>query len=325
MTATVVTTVKPQSAWRSTIRDGAVVVGLITAAVFVVAALLVPNFATAANIRALLLSVALTGIAAVGLSLITIIGRIFALSIASMIALSTIVFAHALTWGPWVALLLTVAVGALLGSLQGFVVGFLKADPIITTIAFSAIVLGVGQQWTQGRTIVGQGDTGLLNANVFNVPFQVLVFVAVTVLVWTWHRRSIAGRRITLLGLNERAAVISGVSPAPYVLASFVVFGALVGLAGALLAAQSGQGNVLLGGTFGFDVIIAVVVGGVAVTGGRGSPLGAAVGGLFVGLLGNVLALVGLAYETQLMVKGALVLVAVVLIGISDRLGSGRK
>lgn len=305
--------------------SGAGVIGVITAVLAGAAAVAVPSFATASNLRALLLSVALTGIAAVGLSLITIVGRVFALSIASMIAVSTIVFAHTLMWGPATAFVLTTVLGLVLGAAQGFVVGVLRADPIITTIAFSAILLGLGQVATGGKTVVGEGGTGVLNGAVLGVPFQVLVFLGATAALWFWHRRTIAGRRITLIGLNERAALVSGVNPAPYIVLCFVIFGALVGIAGALLAAQSGQGNVLLGGTFGFDVIIAVVVGGVVVTGGAGSPFGAAVGGLFVGLLGNILALMGLTYETQLVVKGVLVLIAVVLTGVAQRLTPGRS
>ncbi len=305
--------------------SGAAVIALITVGLFVASALLVPNFGTASNVRALLLSVALTGIAAVGLSLVTIIGRIFALSIASMIALSTIVFAQSLTWGAWAALAVTVALGAAIGGLQGFVAGIWRADPIITTIAFSAILLGIAQEWTGGKTIVGDGDPGILNRNLLGVPFQVVVFIFATVLLTLWHTYSIAGRRITLIGLNERAAWVTGLRSGPYVLLSFVMFGALVGMAGGLLAAQSGEGNVLLGGTFGFDVIIAVVVGGVVITGGSGRPLNAAVGALFVGLLGNILAILGLAYENQLVVKGVLVLGAVVLMGVSERLGGGRR
>lgn len=313
-------------ALRSTLGNASTFIALVTVLSIVVCAVAVPRFGSASNIRALFLSVALTGIAAAGLSLVTIVGRVFALSTAAMVALATIVFAYSLQFGPWPALLITVAFGLVAGAVQGIVVGPLQTDPIITTIAFAAILQGIGQLITSGRTIVGSGDSGVFNQNLFGVlPFQVLAFVVVTIGLFLWQRYSIAGRRISLVGLNEKASLISGLRAWPSVLLSFCVFGAMTGLAGGLLAAQSGQGNLLLGGTFGFDVVVAVVVGGIRVKGGVGNPLNAAVGALFVGLLGNVLVLAGLSYETQLVVKGVLVMLAVALMGLSARSAGGRQ
>lgn len=303
---------------------GSTVIGVTTVALFVISTLAVPNFASASNIRALLLSVSLTGIAAAGLSLVTIAGQVFSLSVASTIAVGTLAFARTLGAGGWPALGAATVVGLLVGAVQGLVVGRLRTNPIITTIAFSAILLGLGQLYTNGRTISGQGDAGLFNSNLFGVlPFQVLAFLLVTAGLYLWHRYTTAGRRITLIGLNQRAAQLSGIRVWPLILTAFAISGACAGLAAGLLAAQSGQGNLLLGGTFGFDVIVAVVVGGIAVNGGTGTPLSASVGALFVGLLGNVLALVGLTYENQLVIKGVLVLLAVTLTGLSPRLAKG--
>ncbi|MDF2507186.1 MAG: transporter permease [Microbacterium sp.] len=307
-------------------QNGSVVIALVTAVLVLVAIFFVPNFATISNVRAVLIAVSLTGIAAVGLSLITIVGRVFSLSIASTIALTTIVFAQTLQFGAIPALFVAIVFGTVIGLIQGFIVGRLQTDPIITTIAFSAILLGIGQIWTRGRTVVGEGDTSIFSTNILGlVPFQVVAFLVVTVLVFLWHRYSVAGRRITLIGLNENASKVTGLLTWPYVMLAFGVSGLATGLTGGLLAAQSGQGNLLLGGTFGFDVVVAAVVGGVGVKGGTGSPLGAAIGALFVGLLGNVLALMGLTYETQLVVKGVLVLLAVTLMGVSAYRTRGRK
>lgn len=311
---------------RTAFQSSSAVIATVTVTLIVAALLFVPNFASISNMRAVLISVSLTGIAAVGLSLITIIGRVFSLSIASTIAVTTIVFAHALQFGAVPALLIAMVFGLIVGAVQGFIVGRLQTDPIITTIAFSAIVLGLGQLWTRGRTIVGRGDTTVFSTNILGlVPFQVLAFILVALLVFLWYRYTVAGRRITLIGLNENASKVTGLRTWPYVMLAFAICGLTTGLTGGLLAAQSGQGNLLLGGTFGFDVVVAVVIGGVGVKGGTGSPLGAAVGALFVGLLGNVLALVGLTYETQLVVKGVLVLLAVTLMGLSAYRSRGRK
>ncbi len=305
---------------RPTNVTGATVVSVATVVVGVVASVAIENFPTASNIRAMFLSVSLIGIIAVGLSLITIVGKVFTLSIPSLVALSTIMFASMLHLGPWIALLSTVTASAAVGLVQGIVVGRVGTDPIITTIATAAIMLGIGQLWTSGRTIVGDGDPTFFNSNIFGLfPFQATVFVLFAFTLFWWQKYSTAGRKLMLVGLNERAATIMGLRSWPLITLAFVVSGAATGLAGALLSAQSGQGNLLLGQSFGFDAIVAVVVGGVSIKGGAGTPLGAAIGALFVGLLSNVLALLSLTYETQLVVKGLLVLAAVTATGITAR------
>lgn len=301
---------------------GASVVGVATTVLFILALIAVPNFSAGSNLRAMFLSVALIGIVAVGLSLITIVGKVFTLSVPSLIALSTITFASTLSAGPWIALLVTMIMATAVGLIQGLLVGLLGTDPIITTIAAAAVLLGIGQLWTAGRTVVGTGDPDIFNSLVAGIaPFQVLVFAAVTAALTWWHRYSTTGRHLTLVGLNARAAAVSGLQSWPVVVLAFVVSGTTTGLAGALLSAQSGQGTLLLGSSFGFDAIVAVVVGGVGIKGGVGSPTGAAIGAVFVGLLGNILALVGLTYELQLVVKGVLVLMAVTAIGVFGTTG----
>src|SRR5215475_8793897 len=95
--------------------DGPAVIGAVTLLLFVLACLFVPQFATANNLRALMLSVSLVGIVAVGLSMITIVGRMFSLSLSAVVATATILFAATLHYGPWLALLIAVAFGVLTG------------------------------------------------------------------------------------------------------------------------------------------------------------------------------------------------------------------
>ncbi len=118
--------------------DSSAIIALTTVLLFVLACIFVNEFATITNLRALFLSVALVGIAAVGLSIITIVGRLFALSVSAMVAVSTIVFASLLQTGPWTAIAAAVLFGALAGAVQGFFVGRLGTDPIVTTIAAAA-------------------------------------------------------------------------------------------------------------------------------------------------------------------------------------------
>lgn len=298
--------------------SGSGILAAATVLLAVIAAFTVPAFASVANVRGLFLAVSLIGIVAVGLSLVTIVGKVFSLSIPALIALCTITFATAMHLGSGLALLLSIALGTVAGLVQGFIVGRLETDPIITTIAAAAIMVGVGQFWTDGRTIVGHGDTKFLNGNILGfIPFQTLVFALLTAALAWWHRYTVTGRKLTLVGLNQRAAHVSGLKSSPVVILAFTVSGATTGVAAGLLSAQSGQGTLLLGASFGFDAIVAVVIGGVGIKGGFGTPLGAAIGALFVGLLENILSLMGLSYQHQLVSKGVLVLLAVTGMGVS--------
>jgi ribose transport system permease protein len=308
---------------RPTAVTGTAVIGAATVVVAAIAAIAVHGFATSTNLRGLCLSVSLVGIIAVGLSLITIVGKIFSLAIPATVALTTILFAETLHMGAGIALLLAVLGSTAIGAVQGVIVGRFQADPIITTIAAAAILVGIGQIWTDGATIVGHGDTTFFNSNLFDfLPFQTAVFIVIAAIAFWWHRFTVAGRKLTLIGLNERAALVSGLRSWPSVVLAFTVSGATTGVAAALLSAQSENGSLSLGANFGFDAIVAVVVGGVSIKGGAGTPLGAAVGAVFVGLLENVLALIGLTYEYQLVSKGVLVLAAVAVGGLAANRGS---
>lgn len=305
---------------RRFVLDGTAVIGTVTVFLFALAIIFVPGFATMNNLRALMLSVSLVGIVAVGLSMITIVGAMFSLSLSAVVATSTILFAATLKYGPWLALLVAVVFGMLTGLAQGFLVGVARTNPIVTTIAASAIILGVAQLATGGMNVIGSGDASVFGSMIFGaVPFEVVVFLVLAAVSAALHRYTALGRKITLNGLSEKASAVAGLRVWPLVIAAFVISGAFAALAGALLASESGQGNLGLGASYGFDAIIAVVVGGVSVRGGRGSPLNAAVGAFLVGLLANALVLLGLSYEDQLIFQGVLVLSAVVVTGANAR------
>ena len=311
--------------WRLNL-DGPAVIGAVTLILFILACVFVPEFATTNNLRALVLSVSLVGIVAVGLSIITIVGRMFSLSLSAVVASAAILFAATLHLGPWAALGIAVAFGILTGLVQGLLIGAARTDPIVTTIAAAAIILGVAQLITGGQNVIGEGDASVFGTLLLGaVPFQVVVFLVVAMVAALLHRYTAMGREITLIGLNEKAAAVAGLRAWPRVLAAFIISGALAALAGALLASESGQGNLMLGASYGFDAIIAVVIGGIGVKGGRGNPISAAVGALLVGLLANALVLLGLSYEDQLIFQGLLVLAAVVITGATANASTPRK
>jgi ribose/xylose/arabinose/galactoside ABC-type transport system permease subunit len=203
----------------------------------------------------------------------------------------------------------------------------MRTDPIVTTIAASAIIYGIGQAITRGRTVVGEGDPSIFTSNVLGIiPFQILTFIVVALVGWWLHRHTAIGRLSQLLGLNEDALRISGIRVWPLVMVAFIAASMMASLSGALIASDAGQGTLQLGASLGFDGIIAVIVGGVSVRGGIGNPANAAVGALLIALISNALILAGLSYDLQLVFKGVLVIVAVVVSElVTARSRSGRS
>jgi ribose/xylose/arabinose/galactoside ABC-type transport system permease subunit len=275
----------------------------------------IDNFASIANLNAILYSVSAVGIAAIGMALITLSGNLFMLSMAATAAVSTIIFASFLHYGLVASMLAVCVAGAGIGVLQGLVIGVAGANPIIATIAMGSIVMGGGALYSQGLTVVGQGDASWLGVGRFAglVPNQVLLLIAAAVIVEILVQRTRFGRELRLLGMNRVAADIGGLRIRRTLVIAFVLAGIAAAISGALFASQASQGNLKLGAGLDFDAIAAVLVGGVSIRGGRGRILDAAFGALFLAIISNVLLVKGLAFEVQLVVKGLVVVVSVIL------------
>jgi ribose transport system permease protein len=143
------------------------------------------------------------------------------------------------------------------------------------------------------------------------LPFQALIlFVVVLVLDFAMQRTRL-GRELRLVGTNPVAAKLAGLRTQLAVLGAYLMSGVGAAGAGVLIASQSATGNLLVGADLDFSAIASVLVGGVAITGGRGRLIDAAVGALFLALLTNILLVNGVSYEVQLMVKGLAVLLSV--------------
>ncbi|WP_372028435.1 ABC transporter permease [Pseudomonas kurunegalensis] len=275
----------------------------------------VENFASVGNFQAIMYSVAAIGVAAVGMAFITLSGNLFMLSMAATAALSTVVFAHTLHLGLLPAVVLVAVMGSVIGALQGVAVGIGKVNPIITTIAVASIIMGVGSYVSRGLTVVGEGDATWLGVGkLFSViPNQLVILVVFAILADYLVQRTRFGRELRLIGLNSTTAYLSGIRVGRTLIISFIVAGFAAALAGSLFASQSAQGNFKLAAGLDFDAIAAVLVGGVSIRGGSGRVIDAVYGAIFLAIITNLLLIQGLSFEIQLMVKGVVVVLAVIL------------
>ena len=274
----------------------------------------IPGFSSGANIYAIMYSTSAVGIAAVGMALITLSGNLFMLSMGATAAVSTILFASFLHYGLLPSVVMVVLVGGLFGLAQGIAVGVFRTNPIITTIAMASIITGAGSFYSGGLTIVGQGDASWLGVGrTLGLPNQILLFLLAAIVLSFIVERTRFGRELRLIGLNPKAATFTGLRVGRTLVLAYMFAAMAAAFAGALYGSQAAQGNLKLGAGLDFDAIAAVLVGGVAIKGGQGRVLDAAIGAVFLAMISNILLLKGLSLEIQLIVKGLVVIGSVIL------------
>lgn len=279
-----------------------------------VATITTPTFLTYDNILVIVRQASITGIMALGMTFITISGNFFSLSVEQTAAVSSIVFAQAMSnnWGLAASLLGTLAVAAAIGAVQGGVIS-LGVNPIVTTLAAGSVLYGLaamitGNQIIQIRT--GSG-TWIGQGRPLGIPTQSWAFVILTVTAAILLRRTRFGRAVTLVGANRHTAKASGLRVREATIGAFVVSALGAGVAGIFVASQIRQGLVKQFDGANIDVIAAVLIGGTAVAGGEGSMLRTALGALFISLLTNYMILRNYSFGIRTATEGVVVVIAV--------------
>ena len=284
------------------------------------------DFLTGDNIRAMLLSAAVTGIVAVGMTMITLSGNFVSLGTQQSAMLGAIVFAAAVGqgWNVALVILLVVALLMVIGVAQGIIVS-LGLNPVITTLAAGAIIYGTVASITKGEVVTfGGNEQPWLNADPLGIPLPIVVFGVVTAIASLIVSRTIIGRHMVLIGASRATAETSGISVRATTIWAFALFTVAVALAGILTTGQLGQANVDVLGTLTIDAIAAVLVGGTAIQGGEGSPLRSAVGAIIIALITNLMILNGFSQGGRQAAVGAVVVGVVIMLQILRIRGATR-
>lgn len=286
----------------------------------VVLGLTTHRFVTVANAKAILTSASLVGIAALGLTLITIGGSAVSLAISPSVAAVGMIFLSAQSLGLVPAMILAVVCGTLITGVQGAVVGYAAANPVVLTIAASFAITGIATGISGGSTVspTGRGYDHL-NATPGGVALCVYVLIGLALIVEWTLRRTAFGRSLYLIGENRRAARAAGLRVGWTTAVAWLGAGALFAVTAAFTAAFNTSANVNLGGTLTFDAIAAVLAGGTPIAGGRGSALRTLAGAVLISAASDILLLRGYSTGVQIMVKGVIVLVVVVIVHLRTR------
>lgn len=271
------------------------------------------RFFASANVINIALSMSTIAIIIIGSAALLIAGNVD-LSVGSMYALVAVCVgqvAHK-TGNIWLAIVVGLVLGFVLGATNGILVRLLKLSPLIVTIGSLAIMRGVAFVVTDGRPVYDypQSFLDIGRARYLGVPFPVWVAVASFVIGAVVIVRTRSGLHLYAIGSDDRSAQRNGVNVNRTVIMTYAINGALVGLAAVLTAARLGSVSPNLGEGLEFDVITAAILGGVAFAGGSGRPIGIAVGVATIGILNAGLLFEGLRDFWQKIAKGVLLLAA---------------
>ncbi len=288
---------------------------IILALMIVTSSLLSPAFLTGRNVLNVLRQMSIITIIAFGSTMVIISGMID-LSPGSVVALSGVIgtSVYVATGSMILGLLSGMATGALTGFVCGFLVTKFDLPSFIVTLAMMTGARGIVLLYTGGRPIINIGDFTILGqGDLLFVPVPVLIMFVVFALVLLMVKRTSFGRYIYAIGGNEAAAIASGVNVKGIKRTTFLLAGMLTGLAGVILMSRINSGQPAAGASFELDAITTVVIGGTSLSGGIGTVSGTLAGGVIVGILSNILNLTNVSPYWQQIVKGLVILIAVIM------------
>lgn len=292
-----------------------------------------PNFLKVNNLLNITNQIVFIAIIAIGMTMVIIAGGID-LSVGSLVALTAVVMARLLRdhaggasagmAGLLLCGLATIAVGGIGGAVNGGFATLLRIPPFIVTLATMSIASGLAFMVTNGETInevPASIERLTRGAALLGIPNGVVLMLALYAIGHIVMSRTTFGRYLYAVGGNRKAAWLCGVPVRRVELASYVISGALAGLAGVLMVSQYRSGGPTYGATYELQVIAAVVVGGTSLAGGQGRLFGTLLGALLIAVVQNGMNLMSISSNPQKVVLGLVILAAAVI----DRLKQGRQ
>ncbi|MCA3441027.1 MAG: ABC transporter permease [Rhodobacter sp.] len=301
--------------------------GILVALVLVCLVLAVANeyFLTARNITNVLRQTSINGILAVGMTFV-ILTRGIDLSVGSVVALAGIVAASLATTsstagvagGPYPALLaiaVGLSVGMACGAVSGVVVSRFAVPAFVATLGMLSAARGLTLLYGGGRPVpeLTPGFRVIGTGEIAGIPVLVIIFAVVFLIAWWVLSATRFGRHVYAAGGNPHAAVVSGINVRRIRFLVYVISGGLAGLAGMMLAARTGSALPQAGIAYELDAIAAVVIGGTSLAGGVGRVTGTLIGALLISVVNNGLDLMGVESYYQQVIKGVLIVAAVML------------
>ena len=283
----------------------------------VISAIVSDVFFTSTNLFNLVRQVTPVGIISMGMLLVILTGGID-LSVGSIVAMVGVLCAlFSQTMPLPLVIIASLGCGLLVGSLSGYLVSVHKMAPFIATLALMSIVRGLGFIFSKGAPIlVGERALALTDfgsGNSLGIPNPALVLVLIFAITAVLLRYNVFGRIIIAIGSNEEAVRLSGINVSAYKFSVYAIAGGLSAVAGIITTARTAVGSPVMGGGMELDVIATVVIGGASLSGGKGSAVNTLLGVLILGMIGNIMNLMNIPAYSQQVIKGLIIIFAVLL------------
>ncbi len=287
---------------------------IILGVMFIASSLLNENFLQVSNLKNILRQISVTTILAFGETLLIITGLID-LSVGAVLALSGVlsIMIFKITGSLFLALCIAILFAVICNSFSGFLVSKFKAPPFIATLALMTIARGIVLLITKGQNIYQIGDFVVFGqGSIGIIPIPVIFLVLMLFVTWYILQYTRFGRSLYAIGGNEEAALASGIRVDRIKFLVYIINGCFVGLAGVLFMSRVNAGLPNAGQGFELDALTIAIIGGTSFTGGVGSATGTLAGGFIIGLVNNIMNLVGVNSYIQQIVKGVIIGIAVI-------------
>lgn len=284
--------------------------------IFIASSILNPRFLDINNQLNILMQVSIIGIVAMGMTVVMLSGGID-LSVGSVLALVGVISVLSLnaSGSILIAVFTALLVGAFAGFLNGLMVAKGRIASFIATLGMMAAARSIALYIAEGGSVSGEvaGFTAIANNNLWIFDYPVIIFLAMTALIYVLMHKTRFGRYVYALGSNEKAALLSAIRVDRIKIGVYTLTGLLVGVAAIIETSRLNSISSSSSGVqYELDAIAAVIIGGTRMTGGRGKIIGTLFGVLILGILNNMMNLMNVSPHLQGFVKGLIIIIAVV-------------
>jgi len=307
---------KEKSFNKSTVlRDyGLVIIFLV---VVIILAIVTPTFRKPMNLLNVIKQASVNGILAFGMMIVVITGGID-LSMGSIVGFAGVcaaLFAHPGEYPLIVPIVIALIAGGAIGFINGVGVSYGNLPPFIITLGTMSIARGLALVFSGGVPVIDMSESfvAIASGSLFGIPYLSYYFIGIALIFAFVLNKLVFGRHVYMIGGNKIAAKVSGINVKLNLLVVYTLSGLCSGLAGFLMASRTNQGSPTMGVSYEMDAVTAVVIGGVSMSGGAGKWYGVVIGALFIAVIENALTIFGVDPNWKQVVKGVIIIGAVLL------------